>query len=80
MELFEYFTQKSRELGTQLNAEGFRERKMVNPRKAQQQTGILTRLDFDGFKIIVTFIYIIKLNFSIKSHILSVFGLSKCFI
>lgn len=56
MELFEYFTKKSRELGVHLNAEGFRERKMVNPRKEKQQTGFLTRLDFEGFKIIVTFI------------------------
>ena len=56
MELFEYFIKKSRELGIEINAEGFRERKMVNPRKESQQTGMLARLDFEGFNFALTFI------------------------
>ncbi len=56
MELFEYFTKKSRELGIEINAQGFQERKMVNPRKETQQTGMFARLDFEGFKFVLTFI------------------------
>jgi hypothetical protein len=56
MDLFEYFTHLCRELGAHLNADGFSEKKLLHPRKATQQNGICARIDFEGFKIMLSYI------------------------